>query len=80
MKLLRFWRVYGAVKPPKLEVLRIIRKIAEYAELEGLPPPQNLQNRRFCVAFKIYIVMFNTPKSEVILFYTKTPKSECLCV
>ena len=42
---------------------------------EGLRPPQN---RRFCVVLKIRMIMFNTPKSEVILVYAKTQKSEGL--
>ena len=31
-----------------------------------LRPPQKLQNRRFCVVLKILVIIFNTPKSEVL--------------
>ena len=52
---------------------------------------QKLQNRRFCVVLKMLLLMFNTPKSEVLRIMckiskiggfaptAKTPKSE-VCV
>ena len=59
---------------PKSEVILLYAKTPKYKS-EGLRPLQKLQNRRFCVALKILIIMFSRPtqKSEIIWLYAKAP-------
>ena len=38
-------------------------------------PTQKLQNRKFCVVLKILLIVFNTPKSEVLRIMRRNSKS-----
>ena len=96
----------STAKTPKSEVLRSLKNISYniwYSKIGGSAYyTQKLQKRRFCayrknskiggtVVLKILVIIFNTPKSEVLRTIrknsknggfaptAKTPKSEGLC-
>ena len=50
----------------KSEVLRRPYYTQKLQTWEDLHPPQKLQNREFCVVLKMLLIIFNTPKSEVL--------------
>ena len=85
MKLLRFWRFCTRRKTSK------IGGSAYYTQkLQNRRFCAHRKNRRFCVVLKILLILFNTPKSEVLRTIrknskiggfaptAKTPKSEVL--
>ena len=74
----------AAAKPPKSEVLRIVRRnsksgglasTAKTPKSEILRTLQKLKNRRFCVVLKTLLIIFNTPKSEVLRIIRKNSKT-----
>ena len=75
MKLLRFWRF--CAPPQNLQNRRVCVLYAKTPKSEVLRPPQKLQNRRVCVVLKILLIIFNTPKSEVLRILRPKPSFEC---
>ena len=83
--------ILEVLRPPQnLQNRRVCVLYAKTTKSEVLHPPQKLQNRRFCVVLKILLIIFNTPKLEVLRTIhknykiagfaptTKAPKSEVL--
>ena len=80
----------GLRPPQNLQNWRVCVLYAKTPKSEVLHPPQKLQNLRFCVVLKILVIIFNTPKLEVLRTIrknsknrgfaptAKTPKSEVL--
>ena len=101
----KIWGFAFTAKTAKLDVLRCFKSIhililrnqrfcllyAKTSKLEVLHPPQKFQNRRLSAVLKVFIIILNTPKSEVLhntcinsrirgfASTAKTPKSEVLC-